>query len=195
MAKNKDIFGTWWASVIYPESGDITKLIDLDTNKWFNPMWISPLHDLDVNEDGEAKKPHFHVVFKTNNTVSREYVLKTYVATFGGVGAEKVHNPKGMLRYLCHLDNPDKPKYNVESVTNVYTQGFGDYEDMIQCTTDKTAIAAYVLDLLSHSGCFSFAELVYFLRKNHYIDELNYCMGHSYAVCQILKTLENQEED
>lgn len=50
-----------FATIVYPESanpGWKEILRDLHI-----PAFISPLHDMDCNPDGELKKPHHHVIF------------------------------------------------------------------------------------------------------------------------------------
>ena len=195
LKENKKVYGNWWSTIVYPDSCDIYDVVQININKWMIPMWISPLHDSDIDEFGELKKPHFHVLFKTNNTVARDYVLKTFVMTMGGVGTEKVHNSKGMLRYLCHLDNPEKTQYSTNDVLCVCTTGYGEYDDLISINIDKTNIGAVVMDYICTIGCYSFAELMFFFRKQHLIDELNYCMGHAYAVCQILKSINSSDKE
>lgn len=186
--KRKEVFGNWWSTIIYPDSVDIPHVVACD-KKWMLPMWISPLHDNDVNDDGELKKPHCHVVFKTTNTVSRSYVEKTFIATMRGVGCEKVHNYIGMLRYLCHLDNPEKSQYLPAGVIEMCTNGFAQYADLIAEKIDNRSTGAIVMDYIYDENIASFASLVKRFRDLHKIDELNYCLGHAYALNIIIKQM------
>lgn len=95
----------WWF-ILYPES--------------CNPDWltllvsrglrgaISPLHDADCWENGEPKKPHWHVllVFEGKKSFAQ---IQRIVRACGGVRLEPVDNLTGAVRYLLHLDiRPDK---------------------------------------------------------------------------------------
>ncbi len=98
-----------FATVVYPESAP---------EEWqgilaeqFIPAFISPLHDKDLNPTGEEKKAHWHVVVMFEGKKSVEQVTEIF-NLIGGVGCDKVHSIRGYARYLCHLDNPDKAKYN-----------------------------------------------------------------------------------
>lgn len=187
--KKKDVYANWWSTIVYPESVEISHVIACD-KKWMLPMWVSPLHDNDSTDEGEIKKSHYHVVFKTTNTVSRSYVEKTFVATMRGVGCEKVHNHIGMLRYLCHLDNPEKSQYSPSGVIELCTIGFSSYIDLIAEKTDSRSTGAIVVDYIYHENIASFAALVKQFRDLHRIDELNYCLGHAYALNILIKQMD-----
>ena len=64
------------------------------------PVFISPLHDNDVNANGEDKKPHYHVLamFDSVKTVEQ---AKVFLKKFGGVGCETVNSLRAYARYLA----------------------------------------------------------------------------------------------
>ena len=94
---------------------------------------ISPLHDSDINPTGEPKKPHYHVMIMWESVKTKEQVMKIF-KSFGGVGCEPVNSIRGMARYFCHLDNPEKFQYPEE---NVITYGGADYFKLIGLAVDK----------------------------------------------------------
>ena len=53
--------GRIWACVGYPESLPVDWLEQLQNTGL--QIAISPLHDKDINPDGEEKKPHYHIIF------------------------------------------------------------------------------------------------------------------------------------
>lgn len=104
--------GRDWASVLYPES--------------CNPDWInilqethiqiaiSPLHDKDLNPDYTPKKPHWHILFRFEGPTTKNHV-KEICDTIGAVNPIKIDSARGMFRYQCHLDNPEKYQYDTKS--------------------------------------------------------------------------------
>lgn len=56
----KVVKGRNWAFLVYPESLP-SNWEDIITETGL-PMAFSPLHDKDVNPNGEEKKPHYHVI-------------------------------------------------------------------------------------------------------------------------------------
>lgn len=79
------------------------------------------LHDVDLNlETGEIKKAHYHL-----------YILLSKKKTFGGVFniinkimpnstqphlIASIESKSGFIRYLTHIDNPEKVKYAIEDI-------------------------------------------------------------------------------
>jgi hypothetical protein len=77
------------------------------------PMVVSPLHDMDVEslEDGTYKKPHYHIVMDFDGKKSYSQILEI-VEPLGVKYVEYVNSKSGYLRYLAHLDSPDKAQYD-----------------------------------------------------------------------------------
>jgi hypothetical protein len=100
-------------------------------------------HDRDENPDtGEIVEPHthFYIEYDTPRKIST-------VANLFGVAdnfIEVVSNKKGVLRYLTHLDQATKAKYDPE---DVYTNADLDYKTAVLGSglTDKE-IAEYLRD-------------------------------------------------
>lgn len=97
------------------------------------PYFISPLHDKDINAIGQTqKRPHYHVMIMFDNVKSYDQVIGI-IDSIGGVGGEIVQSLRGQARYLCHLDNPEKARYNPADVVS----GFGaDYDSIINSASD-----------------------------------------------------------
>lgn len=102
-----------WTFVVYPESApqNWREIIEDVHVPWVE----SPLHDKDVNPDGEIKKAHWHVMvmFSSNKTYEqiREITLK-----LASPNPQKVANAKGMVRYFAHMDNPEKFQYSKNEI-------------------------------------------------------------------------------
>lgn len=74
--------------------------------------WI--VHDSDFDDDGSLKKIHIHWVGRKKNATTLSKVSKV-----SGVGENMVEfcrNFKKMVRYLVHIDNPNKYQYKIEDV-------------------------------------------------------------------------------
>lgn len=120
-----------FATVVYPESAPANWQEILE--QCFVPAFISPLHNQDVNSNGEKKKEHYHVIIMFDSTKTEEQA-KTIFDKICGVGCEKVQSIRGYARYLCHLDNPEKAQYNTDEVKSFCG---ADYIDTINLVTDK----------------------------------------------------------
>ena len=105
------------------------------------PMFVSPLHDKDVNLTGEKKKPHHHIIlmFEGKKTIEQALEIFNLVGAvpppeIQGKSSIKVSSLRGASRYLCHLDNPDKALYDIDKV---YSFGGADYSSIISLAQDK----------------------------------------------------------
>ena len=68
-----------FAFIIYPESWPTW---EQDLRGLHMPVVVSPVHDRDVTEDGEPKKPHRHGIISWGNATTLRNALNT-LAPFG----------------------------------------------------------------------------------------------------------------
>ena len=59
----------FWAFIVYPESCDLNRFIE-DMTNYRVPYAISPLHDKDLDKDGNIKKAHYHIILAYDNPLS-----------------------------------------------------------------------------------------------------------------------------
>lgn len=109
--------GRYFGLLLYPdsESYDCNAVL-YDCMSYFNECSYI-LHDSDYNEDGELKKPHYHVVCKKGSGVN----LTTIQNRYGKLGVLSNHiyiitSYKQQLRYLLHLDDKEKAQYSSDEV-------------------------------------------------------------------------------
>lgn len=126
MSSKKETRTRNWTIVVYPESApenwrDILNDAHIE--------WVeSPLHDKDLNPSGEPKKPHWHILLMFGSMKSIEQV-KELVEPLNCPLPIKVHNAKSLVRYMAHLDNPEKHQYNI---SDVKSHGGVDVADLLK---------------------------------------------------------------
>lgn len=148
--KKKDERIRNYASVVYPDSAPENWLDILKEKKV--PIFVSPLHDKDINADGSPKKPHFHVMWLNEGKKSDDQA-REFFAAVNAVGLEKVISLRGYARYLCHLDNPEKAQY---SISDVVSLGGADYYGAISLVTDKYKAISEMKDFCERYDIVSF---------------------------------------
>lgn len=110
-----------FAGTLYPdsESYDCETLLSTIRSKFID--WAYILHDKDVNENGELKKPHIHWVGRATPR------CLSVVSNFLGLpenDIEVVKNFDNMVMYLIHLNDIDKFQYSPDDVeTNLPNVG------------------------------------------------------------------------
>lgn len=160
--KTKDKRTRNYATVVYPESAP---------NNWMNilaeqlvPAFISPLHDDDVNPDGEIKKAHYHVLIMFDGVKTVEQAKEVF-DMIGGVGIEVVKVIRSYARYLCHLDNPDKHQY---STNEVRALSGADYHSIIGLAIDKYEAIGDMIEFCEDNNITSYAVLLNWARSNKF---------------------------
>lgn len=108
-----------WTAVFYPESCP-ENWRDIITN-WHARAYVSPLHDQDKNPDAEGggdaiKKAHYHLVVCYDGPKSFEQV-KENTDELNGTIPQRVDSLRGMIRYLVHMDNPEKAQYSKADIS------------------------------------------------------------------------------
>jgi hypothetical protein len=102
-----------FAGTLYPdsESYDCETLLSTIRSKFID--WAYILHDKDVNENGELKKPHIHWVGRATPR------CLSVVSNFLGLpenDIEVVKNFDNMVMYLIHMNDIDKFQYSPDDV-------------------------------------------------------------------------------
>ena len=171
-----------YASIFYPDSAPadwLEILSDLHIS-----CFVSPLHDSDVTVDGELKKPHYHVMIMFEN-VKSEAQARELFDQIGGVGCEIVNTIRGYARYLCHLDNPEKARYDMGFVRELCG---ADYHSIISLASDKYAAIAEMITYCKENNVLSYAELFEYSMLNRYDWYRTLCDNGTVVVKEYLKS-------
>lgn len=187
-----------WTAMVYPESvkeGWLDKLADQLVE-----ALVSPLHDKDVwmVEDeaenplhvaGEPKKAHWHIVISYKNPVTYEKAKEAFDAIGAVTPPEpkaKVKDFKQMARYLCHLDQPKKHRYDT---ADVKTFGAIDYPALVMAGSDEDDMIDEIFDFISGNLIVSFRQFVDLTRADH--PEWRLLVYHQYAalISRYIKSL------
>lgn len=149
-----------YATVVYPESAPENWQSIISESKL--PVFISPLHDKDINADNTPKKPHYHVMVMYDSTKTKAQA-EEFFRTINGVGCEVVNSTRGYARYLCHLDNPEKAQYSIEDVK---AYGGSDYIQAIGTAADKAKSIREMMHYIEENDITCFADLALYATDN-----------------------------
>ena len=107
--ENKNVKGRDWTFIVYPESAPISwrEILNNTHLRWVE----SPLHDKDINPDGEIKKAHWHILLTYDGPVNI-VAVKKITDKLNAPVPQKISSAKGLVRYMIHLDNPEKFQYS-----------------------------------------------------------------------------------
>lgn len=150
-----------WACVVYPDSAP-TDWRDILAQTGLQCA-ISPLHDRDIDPDGNPKKPHWHVILCYAGPTSYSVVCKL---------TEQLHAPipqvleqvRGYYRYFTHMDNPDKAQYDVSDITTINGFSVMDYSELTRSEVDKVLMR--LTDCIDSANITEYAVLMRLLRDS-----------------------------
>lgn len=117
----------YWTFVLYPES--VVENWREQLEQLGLQCAISPLHDKDINDNGEKKKPHYHVLLCFNGPTTYNKVL-TITKSLNGTIPQRVLSCKGIIRYFSHKDNPEKFQYNELDITTINGLDLKSFNDL-----------------------------------------------------------------
>lgn len=150
-----------FATVIYPDSAvDNWQQIIEDLHV---EGFLSPLHDHDINPDGELKKPHYHFLIMFPTLKSDAQVDELF-KKIGSVGREVIQSVRGYARYLCHKDNPEKYQYNEDEVLSF---GGADYFSICSLAIDEDVAISEMVDWIIDNECIFFCDLADYAIKHN----------------------------
>lgn len=177
-----------FATLVYPESAPEGWQTTLSEK--CIPAFISPLHDKDVNSlTGEPKKPHYHVMIMFDSVKTREQAIEVF-DSIGGVGCEIIVSLRGSARYLCHLDNPEKARYDTEKVRAL---AGADYVGIIGLVTDKYKALGEILDYCDENDVYNIGDLIMYCRQERFDWFRVLCDSGIYILKEYMKSRRNQE--
>lgn len=171
-----------YATVVYPDSAPDNWVSIL--SEQFVPAFISPLHDRDINPDGEAKKAHYHVIvmFDGKKSIEQARALFNLIC---GVGCEAVQSIRGYARYLCHLDNPEKAQYSPDDVKALCGS---DYMSVCSLVIDKYKAIDEMMDYIDEHHICSYRDLLKFVRKERKDWFRVLCDNGTYVILEYIKS-------
>lgn len=174
-----------FATVVYPDSAPTDWKEKLD--QLHVAAFISPLHDKDVNPNGELKKAHYHVLVMFEGPKDYDTQVKPIFDEIGAVGREIVNSARGYARYLCHLDNPEKATY---SPSEVLCMGGADYYGVVTLPTDDLKVITEIKRFCRENEIYSLAEIIDIAESLHPEWYSTIVMSRCYVIDKYIKSLE-----
>lgn len=174
-----------WSFILYPESAPE------DWRDILNDLhiaWVeSPLHDRDVSADGSPKKPHVHVLLLFDGVKTYEQVC-SIIEPLNVTIPQRVQSAKGLVRYMAHLDDPNKAQY---AVSDIVGHGGADVAELLKPTSSsRYALIREMSDFVRQNGITEYYQLYFYAMDNRYDDWFPLlCDSATYALNALIKSL------
>lgn len=160
---NKETRTRNWTIILYPDSVPDNWRDILDD---MHIEWIeSPLHDKDINANGEIKKAHWHILLMFGGVKTYQQV-KEITDKLNSPIPTRCHNVKSMVRYMAHLDNPDKVQYNV---SDIKSHGGVDLAEMFRpSSSERYTLIGDMLSYIRKNNIIEFQDLMDYALANEF---------------------------
>lgn len=173
-----------WSFILYPESApdNWQEIIDNETIPWI----CSPLHDKDIDPTGEAKKAHYHILLLYAGVKSFSQIEKL-TNTLNAPIPQQCGSAKGLVRYMAHLDNPEKYQY---SVKDIVAHNGADLEYYLTPTSsERNQIIRDMIKFISDNEIIHFSDFLDYASENRPYDWFPLLtMNGTYLIQQYIKS-------
>ena len=176
-----------WAFVLYPESAP---------ENWRELLQqtglqcvISPLHDKDLDPDGNPKKAHHHIILVYSGPTSFN-VVKQLTESLNQPIPQALEQVRGYYRYLTHKDNPEKAQYSEDDIETI--NGFN-IADFVELT--KTEVNAYkrkLQKLIIQLDIVEYCDFMDFLLDNEMFTEYDIGSNNTYFFEKYISSRRNK---
>lgn len=178
-----------WAFVLYPESAP---------ENWRELLQqtglqcvISPLHDKDLDPDGNPKKAHHHIILVYSGPTSFN-VVKQLTESLKQPIPQALEQVRGYYRYLTHKDNPEKAQYSEDDIETI--NGFN-IADFVELT--KSEVNAYkrkLQELIIKLECYEYCDFMDFLLDSEMLTEYDIASNNTYFFEKYISSRRNKRK-
>lgn len=160
----------YFCALLYPDSTtyDTEKVIKALAMEHLT-FAVSPIHDRDVDDDGNLKKAHFHLLLSYSSATTLNNIKGWFKAC--GLPEGDLHSVRvcasgvGYYRYLTHRDNPEKAQYDVNDI-----RVFNDVDELFKkfskTASDKIDDLSHIFQIVDELKTISFHSLIQYLMLN-----------------------------
>lgn len=173
-----------WTFVLYPESAPDNWRDLLDD---YHIEWVeSPIHDSDLNGDGQVKKPHIHIglFFAGNKTYEQ---VKEITDKLNCPIPQRCHSARALVRYMAHLDNPEKAQYKTSDIKG---HGGLDIAEMLRpASSERYTLIGEMIAFVKSNNIVEFQDLMDYALANEFETWFPLlCDNSAYVVGQYIKS-------
>ena len=178
-----------WTFVLYEDSApdDWRDILDEYHIEWIESPW----HDKDVNGDGQPKKKHKHIALLFAGVKTFEQVKEITDKVHSPI-PQRAHSARALVRYMAHLDNPEKAQYNVSDIIG---HGGVDVGELLRpSSSERYTLLREMIDYIRSAGVTEFQDLVDYASSERYDDWFPLlCDNSSYFIGQYIKSQRNRQ--
>ena len=149
-------------------------------------------HDKDKTEIGEPKKPHYHVVVCFDGPTTYNTMLE-YAKRVGAANevVQPVGSVRGIVRYFCHKDHPDKYQYSEDIIQ--CRNGFDPSDYFCMTVTQQKAFKRKTIQFIQDNDIEEYADLIDILMDTDEVDMFDIASQNTFFFTQYIKSRRNKK--
>jgi hypothetical protein len=174
-----------WNLMVYPDSApENWKEMLVEEGIFFV---CSPLHDKDVLDTGERKKAHWHVLLSFTSNKTYKQVLEVAELLNAPI-PKKARSTGGSIRYMTHVDSPDKAQYKKSDI-EVY--GNIDIEQYFRITSgERYSLIREMIEFVKDNEITEIQDLIDYSMRERFNDWFPLlCDNSAYVIGMYIKSL------
>lgn len=151
------------------------------------------MHDKDINASGEPKKPHWHILVMFEGNKSFEQV-KGLTDRLNATIPQKCASAKGLVRYMAHLDNPEKVQYDRGAIIG---HGGVDVAEYLKPTSStRYQLIGEMMDFVRDNDITELEDLAYYARVERFDDWFPLlCDNSAYIMGEFIRSRRNRARE
>ena len=174
--KEEVIKSKFWTAEVYPDSApsdwkDIIKISGL-------VCAVSPLHDKDINANGEPKKPHYHLILCWDGPTTLNNARKFVMGKLNGPTPFELKSVRGMYNYFTHKDNPEKAQYEEKDIETLNGFALSTFVELTRAEVNEAI--KRTLKIIRDVGITEYSSLLDFLDDNGLADEWDVAKNNTF---------------
>lgn len=173
-----------WTFIVYPDSAPSNWRDILEDE---HIQWVeSPLHDSDYNTADEIKKSHWHILLMYEGNKTYNQILEVSTSVNGTI-PQKVASAKGLVRYMVHMDNPEKHQYDKSAIVS---HGGADINELLKPTSSsRYQMIKEMLLFIQEQNIIEMEDLLLYSCENRFDDWFPLlCDNSAYIIGSFLKS-------
>ena len=156
--RDSSVRGLHFNAILYPDATNYDCYAVIDSLPDVFEKYALILHDCDTDENGELKKPHFHVYGKRSGQSTCKATAKKLGIDENAL--EYVRSWKRFVRYLIHADNPEKYQYDPSLVESNF-----EIQNILDPTTEAKKVKE-IVDQIMDGNTSTYGLVTYALQND-----------------------------
>lgn len=173
----------WWF-ILYPESAPSDWVESLQSR--VVPFAVSPLHDHCLDDNGQPKKPHYHIILTYDGPTTYNHVLELTRSLNQPIPL-RVESLSGAYAYLTHSNSPEKYQYSSDDIR--LFNGFK-VPRLSGGKGDKMMARLQLCSIIRERDIVEFSQLVEYVTMNDFSEDvINSLFRDAYFYSQYIRSI------